>query len=175
MIKQPVVGTAPPGLATPLFLPTQTPVPPPSAISKPVDPRAAARPPPPPTSVAQQPSDPRARLNPADPRSAAAGDPRGGGAGAAAPPPNFPPPPPMMGPPPGVGVMPPPMSMPPPPMMAGMQQQQQQQLPGMMGGVDANLAQAVMALTPAQIAQLPPDKQQNIFALRQQITGGILH
>ena len=30
----------------------------------------------------------------------------------------------------------------------------------------------VMSLTPQQIAQLPPDKQQSILALRQQITGG---
>lgn len=38
-------------------------------------------------------------------------------------------------------------------------------------GLDPNLVQQVMALTPAQIAQLPPDKQQSILALRQQITG----
>jgi hypothetical protein len=40
-------------------------------------------------------------------------------------------------------------------------------------GLDPNLVQQVMALTPAQIAQLPPDKQQSILALRQQITGGM--
>jgi hypothetical protein len=38
-------------------------------------------------------------------------------------------------------------------------------------GLDPTLVQQVMALTPAQIAQLPPDKQQSIFALRQSITG----
>jgi cleavage stimulation factor subunit 2 len=58
-----------------------------------------------------------------------------------------------------------------------MQQQQQQQLP-MMGqpsaaiaNLDPSLVQQVMSLTPQQIAQLPPDKQQSILALRQQITG----
>ncbi|KAL3785180.1 hypothetical protein ACHAW5_011205 [Stephanodiscus triporus] len=171
MIKTPVLGTAPPGLgiAPPLLLPTS--VPPPSSasiVNKPVDPRAAARPPPaavlpPPAPL---PSDPRAR----DPRAAAVG----GGAGVH--PPNFPAPPPMMAPHPGGG-MPPPMTMP-PPMAVGMQQggapssqQQQQQLPGQL---DPSLVQQVMALTPAQIAQLPPDKQQNILLLRQQITGGIM-
>jgi len=37
--------------------------------------------------------------------------------------------------------------------------------------LDPNLVQQVMQLTPSQIAQLPPDKQQSILALRQQITG----
>jgi len=38
--------------------------------------------------------------------------------------------------------------------------------------LDPALVQQVMSLTPAQIAQLPPDKQQSILALRHQITGG---
>lgn len=110
----------------------------------PSDPRARAAPPQQPVQV----SDPRAR--PADPR-AAARDPRaaaaaGGGA------PNFPPPPTFAAPP----------SMPPPPM---------QQPPPGVAGLDPNLVQQVMQLTPAQISQLPPDKQQSILALRQQITG----
>jgi hypothetical protein len=46
------------------------------------------------------------------------------------------------------------------------------QPPHGVAGLDPNLVQQVMALTPAQIAQLPPDKQQSILALRQQITGG---
>lgn len=89
-----------------------------------------------------QPSDPRAR--PADPR-AAARDPRAAGGA-----PNFPPPPTFAAPP----------SMPPPPM----------QQPPTVAGLDPNLVQQVMQLTPAQISQLPPDKQQSILALRQQIT-----
>mmetsp|Transcript_26220 Transcript_26220/g.39633 ORF Transcript_26220/g.39633 Transcript_26220/m.39633 type:complete len:349 (-) Transcript_26220:367-1413(-) len=108
----------------------------------PSDPRARAAPPQP-----VQLSDPRAR--PADPR-AAARDPRAAAAGGA---PNFPPPPTFAAPPP---------SMPPPPM---------QQPPPGVAGLDPNLVQQVMQLTPAQISQLPPDKQQSILALRQQITG----
>ena len=37
--------------------------------------------------------------------------------------------------------------------------------------LDAALVQQVLSLTPQQIAQLPPDKQQSILQLRQQITG----
>jgi hypothetical protein len=37
--------------------------------------------------------------------------------------------------------------------------------------LDPSLVQQVMALTPQQISQLPPEKQQSILALRQQITG----
>jgi hypothetical protein len=37
-------------------------------------------------------------------------------------------------------------------------------------GLDPALVQQVMSLTPQQIAQLPPDKQQSIMALRNQIT-----
>lgn len=38
--------------------------------------------------------------------------------------------------------------------------------------IDPALVQQVMSLTPQQIQQLPPDKQQSILQLRQQITGG---
>lgn len=107
----------------------------------PSDPRARVVPPP------VQPSDPRAR--PADPR--AARDPR-----AAVGAPNFPPPPAFAAPP--TSMPPPPMQQPPPQQGAGVT------------GLDPNLVQQVMALTPAQIAQLPSDKQQSILALRQQIT-----
>lgn len=122
-------------------------LPPPSlAPAAPVDPRARAGVPPPvsqpPPSMAM-PSDPRARA--ADPRARAA-DPRAA--------PNFPPPPTFAQPPPSV----------PPPQM--------QQQAGSLAGLDPNLVQQVMALTPQQIALLPPDKQQSILALRQQITGG---
>jgi len=37
--------------------------------------------------------------------------------------------------------------------------------------LDPALVQQVMLLTPQQISQLPPDKQQSIMALRQQISG----
>jgi hypothetical protein len=36
------------------------------------------------------------------------------------------------------------------------------------------LIQQVMSLTPQQIAQLPPNKQQSILALRQQISGSVM-
>lgn len=60
------------------------------------------------------------------------------------------------------GAAPPPPP-PPPPM-----DPRQRQPPGL----DPALVQQVMSLTPQQIAQLPPDKQQSILQLRQQITGG---
>ena len=129
------------GIAVPLPAPGIAPPPPPAAPS---DPRARAAPPPP-----VQPSDPRAR--PVDPRARPA-DPRAAAAGGA---PNFPPPPAFAAPP----------SMPPPPI----QQPPPQQQSGV-AGLDPNLVQQVMQLTPAQISQLPPDKQQSILALRQQIT-----
>ncbi|EJK55225.1 hypothetical protein THAOC_25067 [Thalassiosira oceanica] len=44
--------------------------------------------------------------------------------------------------------------------------------PGVAAGLDPGLVRQVMALTPAQISSLPPDKQQSIMALRNQITGG---
>ena len=89
-----------------------------------------------------------------------------------------------MPPPPGAGMSmpPPPMGMGQPPMGAppmpnysvpppGMPPPPPQQQPGVVG-LDPSLVQQVMSLTPQQIAQLPPDKQQSILALRQQITGG---
>jgi len=66
-------------------------------------------------------------------------------------------------------------SIPPPPpqtmFMHGQPQQHQPPPPPPMAvaGLDQQLVQQVMALTPAQIAQLPVDKQTSIMALRQQI------
>jgi cleavage stimulation factor subunit 2 len=40
--------------------------------------------------------------------------------------------------------------------------------------LDPALIQQVMSLTPQQIAQLPPNKQQSILALRQQISGSVM-
>ena len=125
-------------------------------VPPPIDPRSAppTMPPPPvglqppPTAaMAGMPADPRARAAPADPR--AARDPR-----SMPPPGSFPPPPPSF-------PAPPPMG-PPPSAMA----------PGVAAGLDPSLVRQVMALTPAQISSLPPDKQQSIMALRNQITGG---
>ena len=83
-------------------------------------------------------------------------------------PPPPPPPPPRMG---GVQLPPPPMQ----PQYMPQQQQQQQSPPPppQMGGLnlDPALVQQVLSLTPQQISQLPIDKQQSIFQLRQQITG----
>ena len=59
---------------------------------------------------------------------------------------------------------PPQFGAPPPPMPP-------QQAPGV-ANLDPALVQQVMSLTPQQISQLPPDKQQSILALRQQISGG---
>jgi len=115
-----------------------------------MDPRAApaaavqAAPPPPPPAPPR--ADPRARL---DPRAQASRP---------LPPPPPPPPPygmPPQQPPPNYGAPPPPTTAAPPPT-----------------NLDPNLVQQVMSLTPQQIAQLPPDKQQSIMALRTQITGG---
>ena len=55
---------------------------------------------------------------------------------------------------------------PPPPMM------QQPQAGGAVN-LDPTLVQQVMSLSEEQIQQLPPDKQQSIRTLRQQITGGM--
>lgn len=154
MIKTPVNTN--PGMSA---LPAPDMAVPPPATAAPSDPRARSAIPPPaihqPPPPSAMPADPRAR--PADPR--AARDPRAA-AGVA---PSFPPPP-MMQPPPA-GLPPPPAGLPPPPM--------QQPPAGGVSGLDPNLVQQVMALTPTQIAQLPPDKQQSILALRQQITGGV--
>lgn len=112
----------------------------------------------------------------ADPR-ARAMDPRAGGAAAPPPPradprarvdpraarPAAPPPPPILQPPPPpaqYAAPPPPAGVPPPP-------------PPGVATLDPSLVQQVMSLTPQQIAQLPPDKQQSILALRQQIQGGM--
>ena len=111
-------------------------------------------------------ADPRALK---DPRAAAAVvDPRAAGVA--------PPPPPRADPraraDPRVRVAPPPMVQssyiaPPPP--AGLPPPPP---PSMVSNLDPALIQQVMSLTPQQIAQLPPDKQQSILALRQQIQGG---
>lgn len=95
------------------------------------------------------PRDPRARMAaaPSDPR-AAATDPRARMGGTVPPPP-----PPVYG-------APPPQQAPPPPAMG-------------IAGLDPSLVQQVMSLTPAQISQLPPDKQSSILALRQQITAAM--
>lgn len=97
-------------------------------------------------AAAAAPSDPRAR----DPRAAARA-----AAAAAAPPP----PPPMQ-------------QQPPPPAQYGAPPAQPPAAAPVVAGLDPALVQQVMSLTPQQIAQLPPDKQQSIIALRQQITGG---
>ena len=52
------------------------------------------------------------------------------------------------------------------------QQQQQKPFVNHAPHLDPGLVQQVMSLTPQQIQQLPPDKQQSIIQLRQQITGG---
>jgi cleavage stimulation factor subunit 2 len=132
---------------------------------------------PPATSDPRARADPRARL---DPRAAAAAATATGGpsdprsAGASAPPRADPraridpraaraaPPPPMMPPQQQYGVPPPPQpGMPPMPPPGA---------PGL-ANLDPSLVQQVMSLTPQQISQLPPEKQQSILALRQQITG----
>ena len=58
---------------------------------------------------------------------------------------------------------------PPPPPQAMMGQAQ----PSAVANLDPALVQQVMSLTDEQIQQLPPDKQQSILLLRQQITGGM--
>jgi cleavage stimulation factor subunit 2 len=55
--------------------------------------------------------------------------------------------------------------------MGGYGQPIQQQQQRMVVPLDPGLVQQVMSLTPLQIQQLPPDKQQSILQLRQQITG----
>mmetsp|Transcript_53043 Transcript_53043/g.158743 ORF Transcript_53043/g.158743 Transcript_53043/m.158743 type:complete len:361 (-) Transcript_53043:120-1202(-) len=135
----------------------------------------------PPKPVAAPPSDPRMRAAdprasagmPADPRSVRV-DPRAAARAQHPPPMSVPPPPPggMNVPPPPAGM--PPMGAPPPPPNfsvppPGMPPPPQ---PSAVAGLDPSLVQQVMSLTPQQISQLPPDKQQSILALRQQITGG---
>lgn len=146
------------------------------------DPRAAnpaipvSGPPPttaPPTSLPQQQPPPRHKLNIAGP------------------------PPSMSMPPPPIGIPPPPYNVNVPPPGRNFTQpppQQPQQPPpqttqpppvpvppgagnpplpphGQGQPLNSNLVKQVMSLTPQQIAGLPPDKQQSILALRQQITG----
>lgn len=130
------------------------------------------------TVAAPTPVDPRQRA--ADPRQRVVADPRRAAAAAPPPPPPArvdprqrmdprqkqqqqqqqtpqPPPPP----PPAVPPPPPRSAAPPPPPSA---------YPGA-ANLDPTLVQQVMSLTPQQIQQLPPDKQQSILQLRQQITG----
>eukprot|EP00554_Chaetoceros_debilis_P016055 CAMPEP_0194113252 /NCGR_PEP_ID=MMETSP0150-20130528/15858_1 /TAXON_ID=122233 /ORGANISM="Chaetoceros debilis, Strain MM31A-1" /LENGTH=366 /DNA_ID=CAMNT_0038803123 /DNA_START=172 /DNA_END=1268 /DNA_ORIENTATION=- len=118
--------------------------------------------PPPNMSARIDPRDPRAKMQAqrapppmaADPRAAPASDPRDPRArmGMVA------------------NVPPPPM----PPYGNPLQQQQTHQPPPAppmnVAGLDPGLVQQVMGLTPAQIAQLPVEKQSSILALRQQIT-----
>lgn len=109
------------------------------------DPRAAADP----RATAKPPPASAAPPQPrADPR--ARMDPRAAARSAAPPPPMMqqPPPPPQ------------PYLQQPPPPQAGV------------ANLDPALIQGVMSLTPQQISQLPPDKQQSILQLRQQISGG---
>ena len=105
------------------------------------------------TAAAARPADPRAAAAaaaaPSDPR---ARDPRAAARAAAA-----------------AAAAPPP---PPPPAQYGAPPAQPPAAPPVVAGLDPALVQQVMSLTPQQIAQLPPDKQQSIIALRQQITGG---
>lgn len=148
--------------------PTTTTITPAVAAAVPADPRAR------PADPRARPADPRQAAAPQDPRTAA--DPRL--AAAAAPPMMQQPPPPTMQqqqpppplhagvPPPGVPPQqPPPQYQQPPP---------QQPPPANVANIDPMLVQQVMSLTNEQIAQLPPDKQQSILQLRQQITGGAM-
>mmetsp|Transcript_5614 Transcript_5614/g.7991 ORF Transcript_5614/g.7991 Transcript_5614/m.7991 type:complete len:411 (-) Transcript_5614:208-1440(-) len=158
-------------------------------------------PPPPGAAGAPPPGDPRAAMAAggampplADPRAAAMapGDPRAMAAAGVVPPPppaadprmaqaGVPPPPPP-------GSQPPPQQPPPPPMQYGAPPPPP---PGAAAGgipppppgaqpqapitskINPELVQQVMSLPPEAIAQLPPDKQQSILALRQQIERGM--
>jgi cleavage stimulation factor subunit 2 len=151
MVQTPVASESAvlPPIAPPVGVPPPVAAPP----SRPADPRARAVDPrasaaaaaavaaPPPPPRA----DPRARPAAADPRARMQQQQQQA-------PPRAPPPPPTYGAPP-----------PPPP--------QQGQANNNMPHLDPSLVQQVMSLTPQQISQLPPDKQQSIMALRQQITG----
>lgn len=116
-------------------------------------------------------ADPRARA--LDPRAAsAAGGPSDPRAVAAPPPPRADPRA-RLDPRAARGVPPPmpqqqPYSVPPP--QPGMPPMQPPPAPGL-ANLDPSLVQQVMSLTPQQISQLPPNKQQSILALRQQISG----
>uniref|UniRef100_A0A7R9ZJU1 Transcription termination and cleavage factor C-terminal domain-containing protein n=1 Tax=Craspedostauros australis TaxID=1486917 RepID=A0A7R9ZJU1_9STRA len=116
-------------------------------------------------------ADPRSRGAGAAPRS----DPRAVAAPPAPPPPRADPRAARMDPRAAARSVPPPP--PPPPVRSAPLSQQYggvpQQPPGPPGvtNLDPALVQQVMLLTPQQISQLPPDKQQSIMALRQQISG----
>jgi len=166
MIKTPLTAA---GGGGPMDMPPPTQDLQPAGVAVLGDPRMRASDP-----RAGAPSDPRAVR--VDPRAAARAQqppplhtmPPPPGAGMA-----MPPPPMGMGQPPGPGMQPP-MGGPPPNFSVpppGMPPPPQQQQPGV-AGLDPALVQQVMSLTHQQIAQLPPDKQQSILALRQQITGG---
>mmetsp|Transcript_21362 Transcript_21362/g.30595 ORF Transcript_21362/g.30595 Transcript_21362/m.30595 type:complete len:311 (-) Transcript_21362:34-966(-) len=162
MIQTPVASSSDTTTAATVVVPQPPPImtsqpPPPIQQQQPpqvvVDPRLRADPR---MAAAAAPTDPRAAAR-ADPRVAAAAtgvDPR---VGSIVPPasynivPQQPPPPTMNIPPPSNA------SMPPPPMSSGL---------------DPAFIQQVLSLTPQQIAQLPPDKQQSILALRHQLMGG---
>ena len=83
------------------------------------------------------------------------------------------PPPPMTTPMVGVVAATAPPPPPPPPTAAAVTPSPSWVLAAQILGLDLDLVQKVMALTPQQIGQLPPDKQQSILALRQQITNAI--
>lgn len=144
MMKTPlnnsVLGVA--AVNTALPPPIMMPPPPPPVV----DPRVAGASIPPPP-VPSDPRDPRSRA--IDPRSQVT-DPRKQASDQRNPPP--------LAPPPAQHYMP-----------GGMTQQPPPPPPMGVAGLDPALVQQVMGLTQAQIAQLPPDKQSSILALRQQI------
>ena len=147
MIKTPIDGTNASNLLNPAAVAIVAPVPPPPPTSMTVPPQ-------PPNKPSGMPSDPRQQQHPSDPRARAdprRQDPRQ----QQQPPPNFAHPPPMFQQPPPNFAQPPPMNVVPPPAVPGL---------------NATLVQQVMSLTPQQISQLPPDKQQSILSLRNQIT-----
>lgn len=125
-------------------------------------------------------ADPRARA--LDPRAAPAAavpaapsDPRSAGAVASAPPPPRADPRARVDPRAARAVPPPPIMAPQqpyvvPPPVPGMPTLQPPPAPGI-AHLDPSLVRQVMSLTPEQISQLPPNRQQGILALRQQISG----
>ena len=152
-ISAPHVPPAPPAPPVPPAAP-----PPAAPPAPPVAPPAA--PPAPPAPPSSRPADPRARADPRKQQHQQQVQPPV--PAVPLPPPTGPPPPPAL------HLAPPP----PPPTY----QQQQAPPPVSTGGVqglDPSLVAQVMGLTPQQIAQLPPDKQQSILALRQQITSSM--
>jgi cleavage stimulation factor subunit 2 len=166
-------------------VPAATPMPTATAVARPADPRARAADPRAAAAAAAATAaaaggstdprkDPRKQqvAAPAAPTAVAAVDPRARASMMG----SVPPPPQQQ-----LQLLPPP---PPPHLMHQQQMQflhQQQQMPpppppppqqhamGGMPQLDPSLIQQVMSLTPQQIAQLPPEKQQGIMALRNQI------